>query len=327
MDMISNTILIITLIIASIQDFVKKSVSDIIHYLLLIFAFSFSIYHIFKGFIFESYLFSYFILLFFLVTYLLRFLAIGDLYILFSLFFFLATFNLQKIFKFLVMLSVGGVIVHNIEAIKIFLKNKEKKEFIITTFSLILDILAGFFYSIALSNIYYEIYLFMLSSIFLLISIIILKFFESRLKKELTFERTVDELVEGDWIENDIKIKEIPEFLLDDINKNFILEKENEYYIIKIKGNNNKILKFIIFVLFLIPLFFYKNINLFIISVILLILFVTIFHDTLFKNDLGLSKKQIELLKKIIDKQYKFTIIEGAPFVPAMTFAYILSII
>ncbi|MEM4757833.1 MAG: hypothetical protein QW184_01630 [Nanopusillaceae archaeon] len=323
---ISNLVLVLLLSVASVQDFLKKSVSDIIHYLLLVFAFSIAIYNLLTGNVNNNYFYSYFILLFFFLMYLFKFLAIGDLYIMFSLFFFLSNLNFQQILVFFIMLAIFGAVFHSMEAIKIFYKNKEIKNVFFVTIAMLLSILAGIFFSITFKNMIENYNLFLMSSFFLLISTIILKTYEEKIKKELTFERSIDELVEGDWVENEIKIRNIPEELLEEINKNFVLEKKENLYTIKLKNYNNK-RKFMILLLIIIPFVFYNNIRLFLVSVISIILLLTLIHDKIFKDDLGLSKKQIELLKKIVDKDTKFIVKEGAPFVPAITFAYIFSII
>lgn len=323
---IANLILISLLSIASVQDFFKKSVSDIIHYLLLVFAFSIATYNLLIGNVNGNYLYAYFILIFFFLMYLFKFLAIGDLYIMFSLLFFLSNLNFQQILVFFIMLAIFGAVFHSIEAIKIFYKNKEIKNLFFVTVAMILSILAGILFSIIFKNIMEMYNLFLISSFLLLISTIILKLYEEKIKKELTFERSVDELVEGDWVENEIKVKNIPEELLEEISKNFVLEKKGDLYIIKLKNYNNK-RKFITLSIVLVPLIFYNSIQLFLLSTIFIILLLTFIHDKIFKDDLGLSKKQIELLKKIVDKDTKFVVKEGAPFVPAITLAYIFSII
>ncbi|MEM1687882.1 MAG: hypothetical protein QXM04_00610 [Nanopusillaceae archaeon] len=323
---VSNTVFISILLLASIQDFLKKSVSDSIHYFLIIFAFSITIYNLYIGNLPQNSFLSYLILIFFFLMYLLKFLAIGDLYIMFSLFFFLSNFSFQQIFKFLIMLAVGGSIVHGFEALKIFYRNKEFKNLFFIIFSILSSLIAGIMYLISFSNFLEKYPLFFLSSLLFLVSATILKIYENRLKKELTFERTIDELVEGDWIENELFINEIPENLSKDFEENFFLEKKEKGYIIKLK-NPKKEFRFLVFLIFLAPLVFLNVVEMFMISTMFVIFFLTIIHDKIFKDDLGLSRKQIELLKKVFDKNTKFIVKEGAPFVPAITLAYIFSMI
>jgi len=318
-----NLICITFLLLASVQDIIKKSVSDIIHYLSLIFSFSFIITSIIYDFLPVNIFFGYLLLLVFVILYIFRLLAIGDLYIMFFLFYFLSYQNLNNIIKFLIGLSFFGSLMQSIEAIKVYYKKRSYKKMVvfISSFFLILMSLSLFLYS--LDDIINRFNLFLISIFLLMFPLVTFKVYEKEIKDSLTFKRKADELVEGDWVEGEIEIKD-PNFL-DELKKNFlVVEKDGKYFIKFDKYNVKK--NFYILLISIFPIIFFNNQILFIISILISILILTVKHDYFFEGELGLSRKQIEILKKVF-KDEEFTVREGAPFIPAIFLSYVISIL
>jgi len=318
-----NLICITFLFLASVQDIIKKSVSDVIHYLSLIFSFSFIITSIIYDFLPMNIFFGYLLLLMFVILYIFRLLAIGDLYMMFFLFYFLSYQSLNSIIKFLIGLSFFGSLMQAIEAIKIYYRKRDYKKmniFVLSSF-LILISLTLFLYS--LNDIINRFNLFLISILLLMFPLIVFKIYEKEIRESLTFKRKVDELVEGDWIEGEIEIKDLN--LLDELKKNFlVIEKDGKYFIKFDKYDIKK--KLYILLISIFPMVFLNNQVLFIISILISILILTIKHDYFFEGELGLSKKQIEVLKKAL-KDEEFIVKEGAPFIPAIFLSYIISIL
>jgi len=326
MDILSyaNVICIILLFLASVQDILKKSVSDVIHYLSLIFSISFIILTVFYGILPRNLFFGYLVLLMFLILYVLRLVAIGDLYVIFFLFYFISFLDLIGLVKFTVGLAFFGNIMHSIEAIKIYIKNKDnfKTVLFITIIPLIIISLSLFFYS--LENLYNRTNFLLISSILLLIPAIVLKIYEPEIKKNLTFKRKVSDLVEGDWLEGEIEVKRM-EFL-DEIMKNFHVIRKDNKYIIKFNEFNWR-RRIIIMLTGFVPFLFINNQIYFIVSILLIVLLLTALHKYIFRGELGLSKEQIDLLKRTFDDSITFEVIEGAPFIPAIFLSYIFALL
>jgi len=324
MDMLFvNLVCIVLLFIASIQDMIKKSVSDFIHYSLLIFSISFIVLSILYNSLPSNILFGYFILLMFVFLYSFRLLAIGDLYIMFFLFYFLSYQSFTGIFKFLIGLSFFGSMMQSLEAIRVYYKKKDHKKIAIFVFSVFLIISSLIFLIYSLEDIVNR-YIFLLLSLSLLLpTLIIFKLYEEKIRENLTFRRKVDELVEGDWIEGEVEIKNLD--LLDELKQNFLVINRDGKYFIRFNRPNIK-RKILIILISAFPLIFLNNQFLFAVSILISILISTIMHDRLFNSDLGLSKKQIEILKKAF-KGEEFIVREGAPFVPAIFLSYLISII
>ncbi len=322
--LISNSICIILLFLASIQDILKKSVSDAIHYISIVFAISFMIFSLFKNLFPKNILFGYLILLLFLILYVLRYVAIGDVYIMFFLFYFLSFLSIHQIFKFLVSLSIFGSVMHSFEAIKIYYKRREYHKVLLFggMIGIILISLYLFFYS--LENLYIRYPLLLLSAAFLAIPLLIFKLFEEEIKESLTFKRKVEELVEGDWVEGEVEVKDIS--LLEQIKKNFYIIKKEGKYVIKLDHVDWK-KRILILLLALLPLIFSQNTFRFIVAIIALIIGLTTMHNYFFRGELGLSKEQIRILKKICRDDDVFIVREGAPFIPAIFLAYVISIL
>jgi len=321
--LLANLVCITFLLLASIQDILKKSVSDVIHYLSLVFSLSFIIISVLYDFLPVNILFGYLLLLMFVFLYVFRLLAIGDLYIMFFLFYFLSYQSLSNIIKFLIGLSFFGSLMQAIEAIKIYYKKRNYRRMNIFIFSslFILTSLILFLYS--LSDITNR-FNFLLTSIVLLIPpLIAFRIYEKEIKESLTFKRKVDELVEGDWIEGEIEIKD--RSLLDELKKNFLVIERDGKYFIKF-GRYDIKRRVYILLISMFPIIFLDNQLLFTISIAVSILILTIKHDYFFGGDLGLSKRQIEVLKKAF-RDEEFVVKEGAPFVPAIFLSYVTSIL
>ena len=316
-------VLFIFLLIASIQDWRKKAVSDIIHYSLVAFTISVFVFlFINYNFIPYNILFSWIIFIFLIIMYITRKIAIGDIYIFMFLIYFLSLLELFKIMLFIIYLSVGAILINSFLSFRILSKKTLLLPFILSSISLLL-LYYTFNYDISIS-------LLLISNILLITSIVVLKSFEKEINKSLKFKRNVDELVEGDWIENDIVInkEKIPKEILNKLNKYFDVLEEDNKLILRLKIESNKIRKILITILVLSPLIFIKNPELFFLSTITIIIFLTIFHEIFFRGDTGISAEQIKILREI-DKYQKleFEIQEGFPFVPAIFIAFLLSII
>jgi len=318
-----NFICAMFLFLASIQDIIKKSVSDFIHYLLIIFSISFIIFSLLYNFLPKNIFFGYLILLMFIFLYSFRLLAIGDLYIMFFLFYFLSYQNLTNIFKFLIYLPFFGSVMQSFEAIRIYYKKKDYKKITIFSFSILFIIISLVFLIYSLENIIDRYFFLLISLLLLIFPLIIFKIYEKEIKNSLTFKRKANELVEGDWIEGEVEIKNMD--FLDEIRKNFLVIERDGRYFIKFDKSDIKG-KIIIILSSIFPIIFLNNQLLFIISILVSLFILTIMHDYLFKGDLGLSKKQIEILKKVF-RDEEFTVREGAPFIPAIFLSYLISLI
>ncbi|BFI73050.1 hypothetical protein YN1_0370 [Nanoarchaeota archaeon] len=310
--------------ISSYQDIKQKSVDDIIIYILFIFNISYFLFMIFSGYYPNNILFSYIIFLFFVILYSLRLLAIGDLYIFFSIILLLSFLSIKILLSFIIYLFLFGFIFHNIEGVKVFYK-KNKKCFYLSIINIILVLFSiSFIYYFLIS---FVLYYLLISLALIYISYFIFKIFEKNIREELTFKRKVNELVEGDWIEDMIEINNIKEEDLEKVKKYFDIEKKDKYII---KFKKGSIVNQIILIIFsLIPIIFYFiNIFYFYISLIAILIIFHLFQNKIFKGRTGLSKEEIEILKKLSEyNDITVEVSEGAPFVPPIFFALILSII
>ena len=315
----------IILLYSSYQDIKYKSVDDIIIYILLIFNVFYFLYLIIQNIYSENLIFSYLILLFFVLLYLFRLLAIGDLYIFFSIFFLLSFFSPYKMLLFLFYLVLFGFIFHNIEAIKIYRENRKK--YYISIFNIVLILISIYF--INLFILYFNIYYLLISLIFVYIPYFLFRYISKDLEEKLTFIRSVNELVEGDWIEDGIEVNNIKREDKEILVKYFdIYENENKY-ILKFKSNNKLINSVIILFIVILPLIFYfLNEIFFYYSVILIIIFYHILQNKLFIGRFGLSKEEINILKKLGEyNDIKVKVKEGAPFIPPIFLSLILLLI
>lgn len=324
-----NLLFISLLSLASIQDFLKRSIHYIIPYLLLALAFSVNIHNLITGNISGNYLFAYYILFTFFLLYLLKFIAIGDLYIMFALFFFLSTLSSQQLSLFLKMLILLSAVFYGIKAIKIFYKNKEMKNLLSVTAILLLSISIGTLLLLISKNIVNLPNIPLIFDILIFLPIILLGKYNKRIQREMTCEISADKLAIGEWVKGEIEVKNIPQELLKEIRENFILERRGDSYVIKLKDYKNEGTKrkLLALALILIPFIFYNHASLFLISAMFVISLLMFVHNKLLREDLELSKKQIELLGKIINKDKKIVVVEGAPFIPILTLAYAISII
>jgi hypothetical protein len=316
---------IIILLYSSYQDIKYKSVDDIIIYILLIFNVFYFLYLIIQNIYPENLIFSYLILLFFVLLYLFRLLAIGDLFIFFSIFFLLSFFSLYKMLLFLFYLVLFGFIFHNIEAIKIYKENRKK--YYISILNIILILISIYFINIFL--LYFNIYYLLISLIFVYIPYFLFRYISKDLEEKLTFIRNVNELVEGDWIEDGIEVNNIKKEDREILIKYFdIYENENKY-ILKFKRNNKLINSIIILFIVILPLIFYfLNGIFFYYSMPFIIIFYHIFQNKLFIGRFGLSKEEINILKKLGEyNDIKVKVKEGAPFIPPIFLSLILLLI
>ena len=316
---------IIILLYSSYQDIKYKSVDDIIIYILLIFNVFYFLYLIIQNIYPKNLIFSYLILLFFALLYLFRLLAIGDLYIFFSIFFILSFFSLYKMLLFLFYLVLFGFIFHNIEAIKIYKENRKK--YCISILNIILILISIYF--INLFFLYFNIYYLLISLIFVYIPYFLFRYISKDLEEKLTFIRNVNELVEGDWIEDGIEVNNIKKEDREIVIKYFdIYENENKY-ILKFKSNNKLVNSIIILFIVILPLIFYfLNEIFFYYSMPFIIIFYHIFQNKLFIGRFGLSKEEINILKKLGEyNDIKVKVKEGAPFIPPIFLSLILLLI
>jgi len=316
---------IIILAYSSYQDIKYKSVDDIIIYILLIFNVFYFLYLILQNFYSVDLLFSYYLLLFFIILYLFRLLAIGDLFIFFSLFFLLSFFSIYKILLFIFYLVLFGFIFHNIEAIKIYKENRKK--YYISIFNVILILISIYF--INLFFLYFNIYYLLISLIFIYIPYFLFRYISKDLEKKLTFIRNVNELVEGDWIEEGIEVNNIKEEDKEILIKYFDIHKNENKYILKFKNNIKLMNSFFILLFAILPLIFYfLNRIFFYYSIPFIIIFYHIFQNKLFIGRFGLSKEEINILKKLGEyNDIKVKVKEGAPFVPPIFLSLIFLLI
>jgi len=315
----------IILMYSSYQDIKYKSVDDIIIYILLIFNVFYFSYLIVQNIYPINLIFSYLILLFFILLYLFRLLAIGDLYIFFSIFFLLSFFSLYKMLLFLFYLVLFGFIFHNIEAIKIYKENRKK--YYISIFNII-SILASIYF-INIFFLYLNIYYLLISLIFIYTSYFLFRYISSDLEKRLTFIRNVNELVEGDWIEDEIELNSIKEEDRKILTKYFDIYEKNNKYILKFKNNTKLVNSFIILIIATLPLIFYLlNEVFFYYFIPFIIIFYHIFQNKLFIGRFGLSKEEINILKKLEEyNDIKVKVKEGAPFIPPIFLSLMLLLI
>jgi len=316
---------IIILLYSSYQDIKYKSVDDIIIYILLIFNVFYFLYLIIQSIYPENLIFSYLILLFFALLYLFRLLAIGDLFIFFSICFLLSFFSPYKMLLFLFYLVLFGFIFHNIEAIKIYKENRKK--YYISILNIILILISIYFINLFL--LYFNIYYLLISLIFVYVPYFLFRYMSKDMEKKLIFIRNVNELVEGDWIEDGIEVNNIKKENREILIKYFdIYENENKY-ILKFKNNNKLISSIIILFIVILPLIFYfLNEIFFYYSMPFIIIFYHIFQNKLFIGRFGLSKEEINILKKLGEyNDIKVKVKEGAPFIPPIFLSLILLLI
>lgn len=325
MDILSIIILAF-LTIASIQDIKKKAVDDHIHYIFLSIFIPYFLYLYITGYlIIKSIVLPVFIFSIFILLYVFRLLAIGDIYIMFSITLLLFTYNSEFSIKFLIFTFLSTLFVNNLEFIKLF---KRDKLVILSIFSLFFYFISIYYLILVYKEGFYaeNVFYFLYSLIFTMISLLFFKPIENKMKEKLKFERKVSELIEGDWIEGEIYLSNIDENTLRELEKEFKLKKVDDKYIINFNYkffDKEKIILLLIISAFIslsLILYYY-----FVILYIFIIIILTIFHDKIFRGDLGLSKKQIELLRKIDENNIKVRVIEGSPFIPAILIGYILS--
>ena len=316
---------IIILLYSSYQDIKYKSVDDIVIYILLIFNVFYFLYLIIQNIYPENLIFSYLILLFFVLLYLFRLLAIGDLFIFFSIFFLLSFFSPYKMLLFLFYLVLFGFIFHNIEAIKIYKENRKKYYISILNITLILISI----YFINLFLLYFNIYYLLISLIFVYIPYFLFRYISKDLEEKLTFIRNVNELVEGDWIEDEIEVNNIKKEDREILIKYFDIYENENRYILKFKSNNKLINSIIILFIVILPLIFYFLDEIFFYySIPFIIIFYHIFQNKLFIGRFGLSKEEINILKKLGEyNDIKVKVKEGAPFIPPIFLSLILLLI
>jgi hypothetical protein len=226
---------------------------------------------------------------------------------------------------FLFYLVLFGFIFHNIEAIKIYKENRKK--YYISILNIILILISIYFINLFL--LYFNIYYLLISLIFVYIPYFLFRYISKDLEEKLTFIRNVNELVEGDWIEDGIEVNNINKEDREILIKYFdIYENENKY-ILKFKSNNKLINSIIILFIVILPLIFYfLNDIFFYYSMPFIIIFYHIFQNKLFIGRFGLSKEEINILKKLREyNDIKVKVKEGAPFIPPIFLSLILLII
>ena len=316
---------IIILLYSSYQDIKYKSVDDIVIYILLVFNVFYFLYLIIQNIYPENLIFSYLILLFFVLLYLFRLLAIGDLFIFFSIFFLLSFFSPYKMLLFLFYLVLFGFIFHNIEAIKIYKENRKK--YYISILNIILILISIYFINLFL--LYFNIYYLLISLIFVYIPYFLFRYISKDLEEKLTFIRNVNELVEGDWIEDGIEVNNIKKEDREILIKYFDIYENENRYILKFKSNNKLINSIIILFIVILPLIFYFLDEIFFYySIPFIIIFYHIFQNKLFIGRFGLSKEEINILKKLGEyNDIKVKVKEGAPFIPPIFLSLILLLI
>jgi hypothetical protein len=181
-------------------------------------------------------------------------------------------------------------------------------------------------YFINLFFLYLDIYYLLISLILIYIPYFLFRYISKDLEEKLTFIRNVNDLVEGDWIEDGIEVNNIKEEDKEMLVKYFDIYEKGNKYILKFKNNNKLINSFIILLIIILPLIFYSlNEILFYYSMPFIIIFYHIFQNKLFIGRFGLSKEEIGILKKLGEyNNIKVKVKEGAPFVPSIFLSLIL---
>ncbi len=243
-------IVLFILLIASIQDLKKKMVSDYLIYFFLFLTIIYVLYLILTKNILDKLLLPLILNFLIYLGYRFRLWAIGDLYILFILLFYVSIFSkdLIQFFSFFIYLSIVLLIYTFLFSIYFIIKLKIKKE--------VFEILKKKFYYLILPFplIFYP-------KLFLLLFLASLTYLLYQpLKDKFVFERTPYELVEGDWVAENIIV-----------DGKIIIKKDNP----------------------------------------------------------GLTKKDIELLKKLYEegKVKTVKIIEGIPMIPSIFISFLLWLI
>ena len=225
---------LLPLAVSSLEDLRYKAVPDSINYFMLIFTCILATYlWVTKHFIPKYITFSLLVLIFFFIMYLAKFLAIGDLFLMFWLFYYLGFFNPIKIIEFIIFTFLSGFIVANIYSIWILNKNKTKLWSLYISLALSVVSLAGLWYiykKMLINSIYYFQYI-----LLLILAFILFKTNEDKIKNLLVFKRKPNELVEGDWVCEPIELTEIPADLENTIKKYFNIQKENDKFLLSPK--------------------------------------------------------------------------------------------
>ena len=158
---------------------------------------------------------------------------------------------------------------------------------------------------------------------------LLFRYISSDLEKRLTFIRNVNELVEGDWIEDGIELNSIKEEDRKILTKYFDIYEKNNKYILKFKNNIKLVNSFIILIIATLPLIFYLlNEVFFYYFIPFIIIFYHIFQNKLFFGKFGLSKEEINILRKLGEyNDIKVKVKEGAPFIPPIFLSLMLLLI
>lgn len=165
--------------------------------------------------------------------------------------------------------------------------------------------------------------------ILLYISYFIFRIFEKDLRSRLIYTRTVDKLVEGDWIDDNIIISNIPDSVYSKVNRYFNVRKEGDNYILSFKDKNKYISSILIIILSLVPMILYIfNIYISTISFFIILIIYNISQNRLFSGNQGLSLEEINILKELSKyNNIELKVMEGAPFIPPIFLALLLSIL
>ena len=283
------------LALMSIEDLKYKAVSDDINYFFLIYTYLLLAFLHFLRIISLDIKVIVSLLAIFIVLHLIKAFAIGDMIVFIWLTPYLSLLGFNSIINFYLFLFTVGI-VNSLILSTIYLRKYRKNKY---KYSLILSILS----LVSAAIIFYSVYTLkyvnvleykdtlkniIIAYILYLIVFIIYKInIDKSVRNILTFVRTPNELVEGDWIKNEIKVKNIPENLRKKVENLFIVEESNDN------------------------------------TVILRLKYNSIFRSVgLTKKHIEILK---ELHKH--DKNLRITVYEGFPFIPAILIAYVITLI
>jgi len=218
---------LLPLLLATVEDLKKKAVSDIINYFMTIYTIFLAVYLYFKlNILPPNIIIALCVLLFFLVLFLLKALAIGDLFLMLWLSYYIGFLDSIRILQFVLFSFLTGYIIAIIYSLFIcYRANRNKCEIVI---SFILGLI-GYLLTIYLyKKLIMDITLLILSMINLLGSFVVFKHIEPFIKDKLIFKRSPKLLVEGDWIEEPIVVNDLPDNIEKKIEQLFEITKNKD---------------------------------------------------------------------------------------------------
>jgi len=219
------------LLLASLEDIRYKAVPDSINYFALVFTFFLAIHNFISHQIIpKNILFSLAILIFFFILFSFKMMAIGDVFLMLWLSYYLGFMNVLPLLEFLIFTFLSGFLVSLAYSMYILKQNKQPIKLVFASLVLTTIAIIDLVYLYKIDPLNFQLYL--ISVLLILFSYVLFKREENKVKELLIFTRTPNELVEGDWVEVPIKVKEIPKNLEDEVKKYFSIEKKSYFELI-----------------------------------------------------------------------------------------------